>query len=261
MSNNLRVTVVQLNNNSERQIDDLSALVEHLGVEESQFLLLPEMPFFNWLAADPEPDTKKWQSAVDAHNIQIQQLARLGVETILSTRPTITATGSRRNQAYIWTHKSGASGFHDKRYLPDEEGYWEASWYDMGDSEFPLVRSGNTRIGTTICTEMWFYEHARQYGKLNADILCCPRATPHGSTDKWLAGGQAAAVVSGAWHLSSNLYAEPDSFANLGGLSWIISPEGDVMGCTDPDNPFLTIEIDLDFSRAAKLSYPRYVKE
>jgi N-carbamoylputrescine amidase len=47
----------------------------------------------------------------------------------------------------------------------------------------------------------------------------------------------------------------------MGGLAWIIDPEGNVLTKTDEHNPFATAEIDLDFARASKKTYPRYVPE
>ena len=114
-----------------------------------------------------------------------------------------------------------------------------------------------------ICTEMWFMHHAREYGQEgNVHVVLCPRSTPYPTNDKWLAGGQAAAVVSGAFCLSSNSHTPVDyKAANIGGLSWIISPEGDILATTDPDNPFASVEIDLDDAKKAKAEYPRYVHD
>ena len=44
------------------------------------------------------------------------------------------------------------------------------------------------------------------------------------------------------------------------GTGWIIEPEeGNVLGLTSQENPFLTIDIDLKIADAAKDTYPRYV--
>ena len=120
---------------------------------------------------------------------------------------------------------------------------------------------GAARIGVLICTEMWFLEWARHYGASRADLLCIPRATPSTSIDKWLAGGQTAAVCSGAYSLSSNLWYPPDHEVDCGGLGWIIDPEGNVLATTSPDAPFATVDIDLEFARISKFTYPRYVSE
>ncbi len=88
-----------------------------------------------------------------------------------------------------------------------------------------------------------------------------PRATGHASLDKWLAGGRTTAVCSGAYCLSSNLWNPPDWHTDCGGGGWVISPDGDVLAVTDEDNPFVTVEIDLDYARDSKKTYPRYVPE
>ena len=108
---------------------------------------------------------------------------------------------------------------------------------------------------------MWFFEWARHYAASRVDLLCIPRATPHSSVDKWLAGGQATAVCSGAYSISSNLWYPPGYKISCGGLGWIIDPEGNILKTTDSDSPFATFEIDLEFSRISKSTYPRYVPE
>ncbi len=117
------------------------------------------------------------------------------------------------------------------------------------------------RIGVQICTEMWFFEWARHYAASRADLLCVPRATPHGSVRKWLAGGQVAAVCSGAYCLSSNLWAPEGHKSDCGGLGWVVDPEGSVLAETSIEEPYATVEVNLDFSRLSKRTYPRYVPE
>ena len=47
-----------------------------------------------------------------------------------------------------------------------------------------------------------------------------------------------------------------------GGTGWIIEPqEGEVLGTTSRDDPFLTLELDPAVADAAKSTYPRYVLE
>lgn len=258
----MKVTVCQIDPRASQLETYLSGLKEHIAANNSDFLLLPEMGFADWLAADATPDATRWNDAVAAHDAHIAQLSSYGVGGIIGTRPVVTASSSRRNQAYVWSAESDtAISFHDKYYLPDEPGYYEHKWYDRGDKSFDVARVLGMRLGVQICTEMWFFEWARHYAASRVDLLCVPRATPHSSIDKWLAGGQSAAVCSGAYCLSSNLWAPKKAKADLGGLSWIIDPEGDILAKTDADNPFATAEIDLDFAKTSKTTYPRYVPE
>ncbi len=179
----------------------------------------------------------------------------------MGTRPIVRENGSFRNAAYLWTASTGAQPVHEKYHLPDEDGYWEHSWYDRGEKRFEICRCLGMRIGVQICTEMRFFEWARHYAASRADLLCVPRATPHGSLGKWLAGGQAAAVCAGAYCLSSNLWYPVGDTADCGGMGWVISPEGDVLAETGEDLPFATVEVDLSAARRSKHTYPRYVPE
>ncbi|WP_026989266.1 carbon-nitrogen hydrolase family protein [Fodinicurvata sediminis] len=258
----MKITVCELDPRDGHLEDDLAQLAAHIKNEQSDFLLLPELCFSPWLAADKTPSADRWMASIEAHQYHIFRLSWLNARAALGTRPIVNAQGSRRNEAYIWTREmDAAAGVREKYYLPDEEGYWEHHWYDRGPKQFDLARALGMRIGVQICTEMWFFEWARHYAASRADLLCVPRVTPHGSTEKWLAGGQAAAVCSGAYCLSSNLWCPPGDRANCGGLGWIIDPEGTVLARTSRERPFVTTEIDPEFARASKTTYPRYVPE
>ena len=277
----MKVTVCELDNRAGQIGPALEALAAHTAAAGSEFLLLPEMGLYPWLAADREVDAGKWQAAVDAHARASEDFARFAVPAIVGTRPVVTRAGERRNRAFLWQAEGALRGIHDKYYLPDEPGYWEASWYARGEREFEAVEVSGAaasgaaasgaaasgaaapgpRLGVLICTEMWFFEWARSYARAGVELLCIPRATPHASLDKWLAGGRAAAVCAGAWCLSSNPWAPPGGAVDCGGRGWIVSPDGEVLAQTSAEEPFVTLDIDLAAARAAKSTYPRYVAE
>ena len=60
----MKVTVCQFNPAEDTLDQALDRLSKHLVKHGSDFLLLPEMCFAPWLAADPVPDPKAWQAAV-----------------------------------------------------------------------------------------------------------------------------------------------------------------------------------------------------
>lgn len=257
----MKVSVCQLDNRSTALQPMLEAFAAQLGEQQPDLLLLPEMCFHEWLAADRQVDRGAWLAAVEAHARQIHALDGLGAAAVIGTRPVIGDGGEFRNQAYLWTPEPRVRALHEKHYLPDEPGYWEASWYQRGAPRFETCRLGEATIGIQICTEMWFFEWARHFARGNTDLLCIPRATPRTSAEKWLAGGRAAAICSGAWCLSSNLHNPPGGASDCGGPGWIISPEGEVLALTDDDTPIVTLDLDLEIARAAKATYPRYVAE
>jgi N-carbamoylputrescine amidase len=260
-SKTLRVTVCELSNDPAIIERDWGALVTHVRSESSDLVLLPEMPFHPWVAQTKNADPAIWQAAVEAHDRWMSRLAELAPATVVSSRP-VTHQGKRLNEGYVWSAASGYRAVHHKVYLPDEVDFWEASWYQRGAGEFTVVQSGAARLGFLICTELWFSAHARDYARQGIHLLVCPRATPLATVDKWIAGARTAAVVSGAFCLSSNFGgSEPDGIA-WAGAGWIIEPEeGAVLGVTSPQEPLLTLEIDLDVADAAKHTYPRYVPD
>jgi N-carbamoylputrescine amidase len=239
---------------------DWERLATHVKAAQSELVLLPEMPFSPWFAWSPKYDASIWKSAIKAHQAATPLLEQLSPALVCGSRP-VNSKGKRHNEAFIWDSITGYRYAHTKYYLPDEEGYWEASWYERGDGDFSPVRAGDTLLGFIICTDLWFFQHSRAYGKKGVHLIACPRATPKGTLEKWLAGGQAAAVVSGAFVLSSNKISQEGENADLGGQGWILGPNGKGLGLTSQEQPFLTLDLDLTKAEKAKKTYPRYVKD
>jgi len=255
----MRLTVCELPNDPTDFAHAWESLVEHVGEHQSDLVLLPEMPFYRWLSQTNEVDSAEWIRAVRAHNEWIDRLHQFAPATVVSSRPVV-EDGTRQNVGFIWEPDTGAVDAHAKYYLPDEPGFWEASWYQRGDGDFSVADAQRGKIGFLICTELWFTGHAREYGKQGAQIIVCPRATPTSTAPKWLAGGQAAAVISGAFCLSSNLAGTTAEGGDFAGVGWIVEPEeGEVLGRTSSTDPFLTVEVDLAEADHAKSTYPRYV--
>lgn len=257
MTDLFKIAVSQLDTREPHRQPGLAALTEHIAGTRPDAVVLPEMPFSSWLAAEPVADLERWQQSVAGHNEAIGRLAELGAPAVVASRP----TAARRNEAFTWSAATGAVGLREKYYLPDEAGYWEASWYDRGELRLDTVRVGSARTGILLCTELWFFECARHYARSGVELLCIPRATPFETLDRWLAAGRAAAVCAGAYCVSSNQWVPSGSGVEAGGAGWVISPDGDVLAVTADDDPFVTVEIDLDIARAAKQTYPRYVRE
>jgi len=255
----VRVTVCELRDDLRGFAEDWAALVMHVQAESSELVLLPEMPFCPWFALTPEFSATIWQNAVEAHARWLTRLPELGVATVIGTRP-VTRNGLRLNEGFMWQAAHGYQVVHDKYYLPEDEGFWEASWYQRGAEQFELSEAAGIRFGLVICTELWFLQRARSYGLAGAHFIATPRATGKPTTDKWLAGGRVQAVVSGAYSLSSNHVSE-DPNVDLGGQGWVIDPDGQVLAVTSRQQPFATVEIDIARAEAAKQTYPRYVPD
>jgi N-carbamoylputrescine amidase len=213
-------------------------------------LVLPELAFSPWLCATRDVDPSAWSRAVAGQQLALLSQLRAGV--VIGTHATDSA--GRHNDAFVWTAEAGLRSVHRKTFLPDEPGYWEASWYDRGPVDFQAFDTPVGRIGVSVCTEMWFTQHSYP----DVDLLVVPRATPLETTEKWVAGGVAHAVCSGAFCISSNR-AETVDGTTMGGAGWVIDPDGGVLAVTSAQQPVAVVDIDLARSRDAKTTYPRYV--
>ena len=213
------------------------------------------MPFSSWIAAEKPFEQQKWEASVAEHERWIARLSELAPASVLASR----TVAQRHNEAFVWDAQ-GYRAVHDKYYLPEEAGFWEATWYERGELDFTAVETATIKAGFAICTEIWFTEHARHYARQGVHILACPRATEKATVDKWITGGRAAAVMAGAFCISSNRGGE-GSGIHWGGNGWIIDPDGELLGLTSSEDPYLTLELDLDTAERAKAAYPRYVAE
>lgn len=257
MSNLLKATITQLDaNHLER---DWQLLKRHITEQASELVLLPELCFAPWFCAAPQRDEGSWRNALRSHETWLERLPELGADFVIGTAPR-NIGDARHNVAYLWTARGGLQWIHAKTYLPNDEGYWEANWYDRAPIDFRPTHAGDLTIGIMICTEIWFLQHARDYGKGGIHLLLNPRSTPRPTNAKWLAGGQTAAVVSGAYCLSAN-HAGQGGGVDLGGAGWLCDPDGAVLAITSEAEPFVTLALDLGAAERAKSTYPRYVDD
>ncbi|MBW3618633.1 MAG: carbon-nitrogen hydrolase family protein [Actinobacteria bacterium] len=257
----MKVTVCQLSDVASELEEQWDALAAHCRHEAPDLVVLPELGFSPWLAATDTPDQAAWDDSVAVHERWLERLPELGATVVVGSVPIVDA-GRNHNAAFVWTADAGPVHAHRKYHLPDEPGFSEARWYERGPKEFVPVDTPVARLGFLLCTEMWFTEHARAYARAGVEVLASPRGVGRASLDKWIAGGRAGAVMSGAYGVSSNRGGVDARGFEWAGAGWIIEPEeGEVLALTSDDEPFVTRDVDLDVARTAKSTYPRYVPD
>lgn len=250
----LRITITQMPDDQEEFGRQWMRLVRHVKRNESDLVLLPEMPFYAWFCAGPKFEKETWNDAVGGHREWIQRLPELGAPVVLTSRP-VDRGGRRLNEGILWKEKSGTKGVHFKNYLPDEPGYYEARWYQRGGMPFMPFEVSQWKAGFLICSDLWSMPDARSYGKRGVELLVAPRCTGL-NIDKWLSGGKTAAVVAGAYCASSNRTGR-HGVATFGGHGWVVGPDAEVLALTSDNNPFVTVAIDRGRADRAKSTYPR----
>jgi N-carbamoylputrescine amidase len=237
--------------------NDLSRAVSR---EAPDLFLLNEMPFGPWLAAESAFDERKWRESCALHEDGLRRLEDLGAAAVAGTRPR-ELDGKRVNEAFAWTATGGLQGVHTKQYFPDEEGYYEARWFAAGERHFRVAAVGPVQAGFLICTELMFNECARHYGRSGANVILVPRAVGKGSLPRWLVATRMAAIVSGAYVLSSNRGGVDSRGQLFGGAGWIVDPGGELVAQTSSVTAVVFYEIDTEFVARAQKEYPCYVRE
>lgn len=250
----MKVTVCELPDDREAFMPAWEKLVAYVRAQQSDLVLLPEFPFSAWFARTPEFDAQVWQRVEEEHAAMMERLSELAPATVLGTYP-VTEGRLHFNRGFVWTQEQGSRGVHDKYYFPNEEDFYERNWFDRNQRDFTPVHVQDMVIGFLICTEAMFNEWARHYGKQGVNILATPRAsTPH---ERWLVAPRMNAIASGAFVISSNRVDE-HLFAGRG---LIIGPDGEILAVTSREDPFATVDINLEESTQAQQNYPRDVWE
>lgn len=256
----MRLTVCQLCDDRAGFTSEWEKLRAHVAAERPDVVLLPELPFAPWFGVTENFDPDVWRDVMVAHDAWDSRLRELDAECVVLTRPA-ERDGRRLNECYAAFGDGQRMRLHDKRYLPQEPGYFEASWYERGDGVFDTHRIADSTIGVQICSELWVLDESRRYASRDVDLIVTPRATVASSVEKWIVAGRAAAMLAGAYSASSNRsgHSEAGGFA-FGGAGWVIDPDGAVLAVTSEAAPFATVAIDLAVAKAAKSTYPRYLK-
>jgi predicted amidohydrolase len=253
----MRITVCQLHNGREAFAVDWDRLVAHVKAQRSEFVLLPEMPFFPWFPTPLEFDAAIWRAAVAAHDAWEKRLSELRPAVALGTRP-VDFGALRYNAGFVWNEEQGiGETIHVKSCLSDEDGSWETTWYAKAAPDFESATIGAARVGMLIGLELWMPDAAKTYGGEGVHIVAIPRVDRSvdahesaASAQEWLAGGRAAALESGAFCVSSSRGGHANT---VGGPGWILAPDGRTLAQTSDREPFVTAEVDLSQVRPTRL--------
>jgi N-carbamoylputrescine amidase len=228
-------------------------LEQALKAEPTDFLLLPELAAAESFWRSPKFDLAVWHEAVAAHAKLSTRLERLSARRIVGTRA-VEINRRRLNESFLWTATRGLMPGRSKAWLPEQEGGWEATWFDRDAPNVEPVDDDGLRFATLICTKIMVSAAPRALSRAGVQVIAAPRAT--GGHRRWEIATQMAAISAGAFVATANRRG-----GTLAGGSWIVGPDGCELARTDAAHPVVTIEIDLAEADRAKLTYPRNVVE
>ena len=248
----VKITVCEFPDEQEFKQRAWAALADYLVAAGPSIVILPEMPFCNWIFVGDAVDDGLWRKAVEQHDAMIARLPGLACRWIMSSRP-VEETGRHFNVAFIWSANDGYQPIRRKWYLPEAPTAQETLWFNRGDCNFAPVRADAICIGFQLCSEMMFTEHAPDMGFDGVHLVVQPRAS--GQAARWRMALEMAAIASGGYVASCN--RRSFSRALFAGGGWVLSPDAHALCETTKESPFATAEIDLAVAERAKLEYPR----
>lgn len=221
------VTVCELPDDRPAFGDSWSRLVEHIKQTRCGAVVLPGMAFSRWFADATPVDAARWSEAVAQHDGWEQRLAELGAPLVLGSRPTDFGN-ERYDEGFAWDPEFGVRSIHAR-----------------GTQEFMPLEVGGVSVGLLIGDEVWDAEagQPQPYARGEVDIVAMPRCTRFAGLNRRLERARAVATEIGAYVLSSNRGAPFE------GQGWIIGPDGNTLGTTTPQQPFLSLQIELASER------------
>jgi N-carbamoylputrescine amidase len=254
----LKFAICQLPTNLSPQQRAWADFALRLKHTHADLALLNEMPFGAWVSREERFDEAQAAASVKAHESGLRALRKLST-AVLASRP-IRGKDRLCNEAFLL-----ADGLyrpvHHKHYFPQEEGFFEESWFTPERPGFDVIEYRGLRIGVLLCTELMFTEWARHYRRQGAHVIVSPRASGN-SMRHWDAAARMTAVVSGCYVLSSNRVSRgANSGQYFGGHGFAYSPNGELLKETSEAAPLLTVDIDLAVVAEAQRNYPCNVRE
>jgi len=194
----------------------------------------------------------------------------------------LTTWVERCRQLGVWvvagfSERSGAGRF-DSAALLGPEGvigvyrkahlfFNEQSYFQPGDSGFPVFDLPFGRVGMLICYDLWFPEAARVLSLAGADIICVPTNWVANFRRRvqdergWTMGNYASVAVATQNQVflaaADRIGSERD--VEFVGGSCVVGPDGWMLAgpATQSDEALLLADIDLSQSAAKKQRTPR----
>lgn len=237
-------------------------LKQQILAESTDVLVTNEMPFGQWLAAQPLFSELHAKASVIAHQQGVEALKQLNIPLVISSRP-LFHKHKLVNEAFA-LFENTYHAIHHKHYFPEEAGFYEHTWFEIGKEGFEVIHTPLLTVGTLLCTELMFNEHARSYKHQGAQLIVAPRATPvdsEQSLQQWKTAAAMAAIVSGCYVVSSNRVGAYSDDLVFEGKGFAFAPDGSLISETSLENPVVSFDMDLQVVKNQQKQYPCYVRE
>ncbi|HVO77742.1 MAG TPA: nitrilase-related carbon-nitrogen hydrolase [Methanomassiliicoccales archaeon] len=184
-SRKLKIGLVQMSMKPS-PLDNLSKAVAMTGTAASQgaeIVCLPELFMSRYFAQHDVSDavdlTELAVKIPGSETETLSQCAKENKVTLVAGSLYELDRGRLFNTSCVFGPSGRMIGKYRKTHIPQDESYYEQSYFAPGDTGFKIFPIAKVRIGVNICYDQWFPEAARCEALLGADVLFYPTAIGH----------------------------------------------------------------------------------
>ena len=254
----LRIALIQepWHGSVEKQKVEITAAVQAASEFAPDLIVLTELSLYPYACTRPDAQADFVPEKLDGVSVTFAaELARSsGAHVLISLYED--AGDKHYNSAVTVAPDGGIVLKTRKTHIPVTAGYYEDKYFAEGDSTPAVVKIQDASVGTPTCWDQWFPELAREYGLINADLLCYPTAIgsepdhPDFDTEPlWRQMMVAHAIANGLFIAAVNRTGIEDGITFYGS-SFISDPYGRVLARAGTSgSAVLVADLDLDQKR------------
>ena len=254
----LRIALIQepWHGSVEKQKAEITAAVQAASEFAPDLIVLTELSLYPYACTRPDAQADFVPEKLDGVSVTFAaELARSsGAHVLISLYED--AGDKHYNSAVTVAPDGGIVLKTRKTHIPVTAGYYEDKYFAEGDSTPAVVKIKDASVGTPTCWDQWFPELAREYGLINADLLCYPTAIgsepdhPDFDTEPlWRQMMVAHAIANGLFVAAVNRTGIEDGITFYGS-SFISDPYGRILARAGTSgSAVLVADLDLDQKR------------
>jgi agmatine deiminase len=161
------------------------------------------------------------------------------------------------NTSLVFDSDGRLLGKYRKMHLPNDECFYEKSYFSPGNLGYRVFQTGIGNIGVSICYDQWFPEVARINTLMGAEIIFYPSAigTVEGIAqeegswrDAWITVQRGHAISNATTIVAVNR-AGKEGRINFWGSSFVCDAFGKILVMGGKGEEILIAEVDLELNR------------
>ncbi len=253
-----RLTVALISDvfHGDQAAERLHARLAEAKARGAALAVLPELPLDRWAPATPEArDDDAEPPGGPRHVIQSNAAAAIGIG-LVGGAIVRTRGGSRRNRALVFDASGRLVATYEKLHLPHEPGFHEKDHYEPGtDAPRPIDAFGMP-VGVQLCSDVNRPQGSQLLAAHGCEAVLAPRCTEAATFGRWRVVFRAIALTGAVYVLSVNR-PRPEAGVPIGGPSFAVSPDDDVL--LETTEPVGVVTLERGVVERARRRYPGYL--